>query len=174
MIGQFHQELLKDSGTLELVGEGLIGRRPLGRQSICVKYLGLAIIGILAMELLQSIRVGTHARSVVGAVRTSVERRDGGYVVALAQRFPTYGLGFLDCSFPLYRHWAGPSAVHTSDGGRRQAPIRHGAIGVFLGNGRKVIRRGGKRERMQHRKCQVELLLDLSLARDWEMHFSEM
>src|SRR5215813_15258215 len=101
MIGQFHQELLEDSGTLELVCEGLIGRRPQGRQSICIKYLGLAIIGILAMEPLQSIRVGMHARSVVELVRTSVEHRDGGYVIALARCFPSYGLGFFDCDFPL-------------------------------------------------------------------------
>ena len=28
MSGQLHQELFKDSGALELVAEGLIGRRP--------------------------------------------------------------------------------------------------------------------------------------------------
>src|SRR5262244_1161926 len=101
MIRQLHQEFLKDSGTLELVSESLIGRRPLGRQSICIKYLGLAIIGILAMEPLQSTRIGTHARSVIELVRTSVEHRDGVYVIAFTRRFPADGLGSFDCGFSL-------------------------------------------------------------------------
>src|SRR5262245_11900219 len=101
MIGQLHQKLLKDRGTFELVSEGLISRRPLGRHSICIKYLSLAIIGILAMEPLHSLRVGMHARTVVEPVRISVERRDRVYVVALTWRFPAYGLRFFYCDFPL-------------------------------------------------------------------------
>src|SRR5215510_10102073 len=101
MIRKFHQELLKDSRTLELVGEGLIGWRSLGRQSIRIKYLGLAIIGILAMEPLQSIRIGTHPRSVIELVCTSVEHCDGVYVIAFTRRLPADGLGSLDCGFSL-------------------------------------------------------------------------
>src|SRR5262245_20419326 len=101
MIRQLHPEFLKDSGALELVSEGLIGRRPLGRQSIRIKYLGLVIVWILAMKPLQSIRVGTHARSVIELVRTAVEHGDGVYVIAFTRRFPADGLSSFDCGFPL-------------------------------------------------------------------------
>src|SRR5215813_8781193 len=101
MIRQYHQKLFKHSGALELVGKGLVSRRSLGRQSICIKYLGLVIIEILAMEPSQSIRVGMHALSVVELVRIFVEHRDGFYVIALTWRFPADGLGLFDCGFPL-------------------------------------------------------------------------
>src|SRR5262245_41552956 len=101
MIRQFHQKFFKDSRALELVSKGLISRRSLGRQSICIKYLGLVIIGILAMEPPQSIRIGMHALSVVKLVGVFVEHGDGLYVIVLAWCFPADGLGFCDCGFPL-------------------------------------------------------------------------
>src|SRR5262249_13030263 len=139
-----------------------------------IKYLRLVIIGILAMELLQSIRVGVHALSVVDLVGISVEHCDCLYVIALAWRFPADSLGFFDCGLPLQCHWARPSPVQTSDGRSSQTPIGHGAVGIFPGNVRKGFSSGGKREGMQHRKSQIELFLDLRLASDWEMHHSKM
>ena len=53
------------------------------------------------MELLQSIRVGTHTRRVVDLARASVEHFDTGDVIPLARRLPADGFGLLDSEFPL-------------------------------------------------------------------------
>src|SRR5262249_8551550 len=121
--------------------------------------LSLAILGILAMESLQSLRVGMDARSVVDLVRPHVEHFDSGNVIALARGLPAYGFGFFDCAFPLYLHGARPPSVQTAARSRSKTPIRHGALGVFLGNGRESLGCGGKREGMEQRYRKIQLLL---------------
>src|SRR5262249_11509018 len=101
MIRYFGIELFENSGASKLVCEGLIGRRPKRRQGIGVKYLGFAILGVSAMELLQGICVGTPARWVVELFGPFVEAFNLCKVIASAWFFPAYGFGFFDCPFSL-------------------------------------------------------------------------
>src|SRR5262245_16294495 len=75
---------------------------------------------------------------------------------------------------PIQGHGAGPPTVQASDRGRSKTPVRHGAVGVFLRNGRKFLGCSRKREGMQHGKREVELLLDTRVAGDGKMNLSEL
>src|SRR5215467_15360364 len=52
--------------------------------------------------------------------------------------------------------------------------MRHGAVGVFLGDGHKRLSRGWKREGVQHCKRKVESVLDGCVAGDREMHLAKV
>src|SRR5262245_13151010 len=126
------------------------------------------------MELLQSIRVGTHTCSVTFLARISVEHFDSRNVIALTRGLTAKSFSLFDCVFPLQCHRAWPSTVQASDRRRSKTPIRHGALGVFPGNGRKSLSCIRKRESVQHRKGQVELLLNACVAGNRKMHLSEL
>src|SRR5262245_38266776 len=52
--------------------------------------------------------------------------------------------------------------------------MRHGAVGVFLGDGHKRLGRGWKREGVQHCKRKVEFVLDGCVAGNREMHLAKV
>src|SRR5262249_42633586 len=95
MIGQLLIEFFQDRRTLELIGEGLVGGRSQGRQSISVENLRFVIIGIFAVKLFQRVTVSTQACSVANLTGFLIDPLVGGNEISSAWGLPAYSFRFL-------------------------------------------------------------------------------
>ena len=165
-------ERLEDLDRLQEIVHRLVIESLVQRQR--VEDLRLDVTRILLRQGLHRLFVVLGAGVVVDPVVVLVVRLDRREPVALAFGLRADGLPLLDrVEPPLERDRIEGARERIGTDAHGEPPVRDGAAGVGLRDGRERFDRFGKEERVQHRERALELFLRLGRARRFEEHTSE-
>ena len=152
--------LVEDLGRLALIGVGFVGRQRRCVQSQPVEHRGLAILGVMEVDLFHRLLVGDGPGVMIKLVAVAIEGRDRGDVVLLTFGLRSRGNGLLyrlsACLQRRRARWI-PQWIPMA---HRDAPIPHRAARFGFGDRGKPLQGLGIPEGMQGPHGLLECPLD--------------
>ncbi len=179
VLGHVGQEPVQDLGGFLLAGVGLVRRGGRAQDRERVKDSRLSIVRILPVDALHSRFEGERAGPVIELVSVPVVGLGGGDVIplALGSRVRRDGLRDGLASLSQLRGTRLPARIACRPDGmeirHRDAPVRHRACGVRLGDFEESLLRRVVPERMEKRHAALELLPRRGVARDGKIDFAQ-
>ena len=174
MVWLLGEHLLEHGARLELPRVGLV--RELGGfvEGEGIEDRGLTVVRVAQGQLLHGFLIGEDTRLVVDRVEVAIVRVECGDPIPLARGRGAGGLGLLEGLPPLLQGRDIDRDQGVLSDAHRQAPVRHGAARLGLGDGGERFHGFRVEERVQQSDGPIELGLRRRTARDRKVHLPEL